>query len=117
MTDSYPVAFPGAIYCVDGRSLDPALPDLRGEDLDAYPHRTLVTDRGVAPVARVWLLADEATWAAIPSVIIVEAVQLVLAGEGILIVARRPEPEVDVRAGLLQALDLFTTPPDEVGTA
>jgi len=64
------------------------------------------------PVARVWLLANDATPGAIASALIIEAVRLVLAGKGVLILAQRPEPEVDVRDGLLQALDLFTIPRD-----
>ncbi len=46
-----------------------------------------------------------------------EAVQLVLGGKGILILARRREPEVDVRTGLLHALDLFTALPEAGGRA
>jgi len=72
----------------------------------------MVADRDAAPVARVWLLADDATPDAIPSVLMIEAVRLVLAGKGVLILAQRPEPEVDVRDGLLQALHLFTIPRD-----
>ena len=44
--------FPGTNYDADGRSLNPTLPGLRQGDLDAYPHRCLVTDRGTAPMAR-----------------------------------------------------------------
>ena len=47
----------------------------------------------------------------------IEAVKLVLAGKGILILAQRLEPEVDVRTGLLQALDLFTAIQDTAGHA
>ena len=45
------------------------------------------------------------------------AVRLVLAGKGILILARRPEPEVDVRTGLLHAPDLAAAPREEMGYA
>ena len=38
------LAFPGAIFDARGRSLD----SLRQEDLDAYPHRFLVTANGSA---------------------------------------------------------------------
>ncbi len=103
-------SFPGAIYDGQGKSLDPTVPDLLQEQLDGYPHRSMVTDRDVAPVARVWLLADDATPDAIPPVLMIEAVRLVLAGKGILILARRPEPVVDVRDGLLDALDLLGPP-------
>ncbi len=64
-----------------------------------------------------WLLADDATPAAIPQPILDEAVRLVLVGKGVLILAKRPEPEVDVREGLLHALDLFTAPDDVAGHA
>lgn len=99
--------FPGTIYDGQGKGLDSTIPDLLQEQLDGYPHRSLVTDRDVAPVARVWLLANDATPDAIPHVLMIEAVKLVLAGKGVLILAQRPEPEVDVRTGLLQALDLL----------
>ena len=112
-----PLAFPGTIYDANGRSLDPDVPDLQQADMDAYPHRSLVTDRDVAPVARLWLLADDATPAAVAPVLMAEAVQLVLAGKGIVILARRPEPEVDVRTGLLHALDLATAPHEMAGHA
>ncbi len=68
-------------------------------------------------MARVWLLADDATPDAIPPILMIKAVKLVLAGKGVLILARRPEPEVDVRTGLLQALDLFTATQDVAGHA
>lgn len=75
----------------------------------------MVTDRSLAPVARVWLLANDATPDAIPPVLMIEAVRLVLAGKGVLILAQRPEPEVDVHEGLLHALDLATAPHDLAG--
>ena len=110
-------SFPGAIYNAQGKSLDPTMPDLLQEQLDGYPHRSMVTDRDVAPVARVWLLAADAPPDTIPPILLIEAVKLVLAGKGVLILAQRPEPEVDVRTGLLQALDLFTTPQEAAGHA
>jgi hypothetical protein len=109
--------FPGAIYDGQGKSLDPTIPDLLQEQFDSYPHRSMVTDRDMAPVARVWLLAADATPDAIPPILMIEAVKLVMAGKGVLILAQRPEPEVDVREGLLQALDLFTATQDVAGHA
>ncbi len=100
--DMEPTAgFPGTTYEGQGKSLDLTVPDLLQEQLDDYPHRSIITDRDVAPVARVWLLANGATLDAIPSMTISETVRLVLAGEGILVLAQQPEPEVDVRTGLL----------------
>ena len=109
--------FPGAIYDGHGASLDPTVPDLVQDQLDACPHHSLVTDRDAAPIVRVWLLANDATPDAIPPVLMIEAVKLVLAGKGVLILAQRPEPEVVVRTGLLQALDLFTATQDVAGHA
>ena len=63
------------------------------------------------------MLADDATPDAIAPAIMGEAVQLILAGKGVLILAQRPEPEVDVREGLLQALDLYTAPQEATGHA
>ena len=85
--------------------------------IDACPHRSMVTDRDLAPVARVWLLANDATPDAIPPILMTEAVRLILAGKGVLILAQRPEPEVDVRTALLHALDLFTAPQETAGRA
>ena len=110
--------FPSTIYNGEGRSLDLTVPDLAQEQLDAAPHRSLVTtDRNIAPVARVWLLANDATPDTIPPVLTVEAVKLVLAGKGVLIVTQRREVEVDARDALLQALDLFTATQDVAGHA
>jgi hypothetical protein len=62
-------SFPGTIYDGDGKSLDPTVPDLAPEQVDACPHRSLVTDRDAAPIVRVWLLAEDATPDAIPAVL------------------------------------------------
>ena len=110
-------SFPGGIYDGQGANLDPTVLDLTQDQIDACPHRSLVTDRDAAPIIRVWLLADDATPDAIPPVLMIEAVNLVLAGKGVLILAQRPEPEVDVRTALLQALDLFTATQDVAGHA
>ena len=109
--------FPGFIYDGQGKSLDPTVPDLVQDQLDAYPYRSLVSDRNTTLIARVWLLANDATPDAIPPILMTEAVKLVLAGKGVLILAQRPEPEVDVRERLLQALDLFTATQDVAGHA
>ena len=52
-----------------------------------------------------------------PPALTIEAVNLMVAGKDVLILAPRPMPEVDVRTALLQALDLFTTPQDMAGHA
>ena len=101
------ISFPGAIFNAEGVSLDVTIPDLTEEKLDGYPHRTMVTREGTAPVGQVWLLSDDATFAAIPQGIVLEAMQMVLTGMGIVILGRRLEPAVDVRDGLLDALDLM----------
>jgi hypothetical protein len=110
-------AYPGTIYDGQGKSLDPTLPDLAQEQTDACHHRSMVTDRDVAPIVRVWPQANVATPDAIPHVLMIGAVKLVLAGKGVLILAQRAEPEVDVRTGLLQALDLFAATQDVAGHA
>ena len=61
-------------------------------------------------MARVWLLAEDATLAAVNPVIATEAIELVLAGKAIVILGRRLEPAVDVRDGLLDAPDLLGPP-------
>jgi hypothetical protein len=60
--------FPGAVFNAEGTSLDPAIPDLTQETLDEYQHRSMVARDRAAPIARVWLLADDATPDAIPSI-------------------------------------------------
>ncbi len=98
-------SFPGAMFNAEGASLDATIPDLTEETLIEHPHRTMVARDDVAPVACVWLLADDATFAAVNPVIATEAVELVLAGKAIVILGRRLEPAVDVQDGLLDALD------------
>lgn len=45
--------FPGTLYGAEGKSLDPIVPDLAQDAVDACPHRSTVTDRDGVPVARV----------------------------------------------------------------
>ena len=108
-------SFPGFIYDGQGTSLDATIPDLTEEKLGEYPHRSMVARDSAAPVARVWLLSDDAEFAAVHPGILAEAVKLVLSGKAIVILARRPEPAVDVRDGLLNALDLLGPPQDVAG--
>jgi hypothetical protein len=110
-------SFPGAMFNAEGASLDATIPDLTQDKLDEYPHRSMVARDGAAPIARVWLLADDATFAAVNPVIATEAVELVLVGKAIVILGRRLEPAVDVRDGLLDALDLRASPDDVTGQA
>ena len=107
--------FPGAMFNAEGVSLDATIPDLTEEKLVEYPHRSMVARDGAAPVAQVWLLSDDAEFAAVHPVILAEAVKLVLNGKAIVILARRLEPAVDVREGLLQALALLGPPKDVAG--
>jgi hypothetical protein len=110
-------SFPGAMLNAEGASLDGTIPDLTKGTLDEYPHRSMVARDGAAPIARVWLLADDATFAAVNPVIATEAIELVLAGKAIVILGQRLEPAVDVRDGLLDALDLHMAPPSAGGPA
>ncbi len=107
--------FPGTMFEAKGVSLDPAIPDLTKESLDEYPHRSMVARDGAAPIARVWLLSDEATFAAIDPKIVAEAIKLVLDGSAVVILARQLEPAANVRDGLLNALDLLGPPKDVAG--
>ncbi len=111
--------FPGTICDGDGdgNALSPPAPPLTQGQIDACPHRSMVTTGDLAPVSLIWLLAADATPAAIPPPVLDEAVRIVAAGIGVLILARRPEPEVDVGEALLRALDLFTAPDDVAGHA
>ncbi len=109
--------FPGAMFNAEGISLDATIPDLTEGALIEYPHRSMVAQDGIAPVGQVWLLADDATFAAVHPMILAEAVELVLDGKGIVILGRRLEPAVDVRDGLLDALDLHASPDDAAGHA
>jgi hypothetical protein len=109
-------SFPGAMFSAEGASLDATIPDLTEGTLDEYPHRSMVARDGAAPIARVWLLADDATFAAVNPGIAAEAIDLVLTGKAIVILGRRLEPAVDVRDGLLDALDLLEQFADGHGT-
>lgn len=60
-SSGYPMSgFPGIIYDADGNALSPPAPPLAQEQINGCSHRSMVTDRDVAPVVRVWLLADDA---------------------------------------------------------
>ncbi len=72
----------------------------------------MVARDGAASVAQVWLLSDNAEFVAVHPVILAEAVKLVLSCKAIVILARRLEPAVDVRDGLLDALGLLGPPED-----
>ena len=109
--------FPGLMFKANGISLDARVPDLAADTLALLPCRSMVTRDGLAPIARAWVLRDDATFAGIPAVLRAEAVNLVLAGRAILILAKRPEPAADVRDGLLGALDLFVVPDEAAGHA
>lgn len=108
-------SFPGTMFNAEGVSLDATIPDLTEGTLDGYPHRSMVARDGTASVARVWLLSNDAEFAAVHPVIVAEAVKLVLSGKAIVILARRLEPAVDMRDGLLDALDLLGPPEDVAG--
>lgn len=109
--------FPGFMFGPNGISLDARVPDLAKETLALLPCRSLVTRDGLAPIARAWVLRDDATFGSIPATLRSEAVDLVLSGRAILILAKRPEPAADVRDGLLGALDLFVVSDSAEGHA
>lgn len=104
--------FPGFIFDGEGRPLDDRVTDLTQEEIDASAFRAAVQARpdtfshdGLAPVALIWLLADDATFAAIPAAIVSVTVETALAGQSILILARRSEIGAEIRDGLLEALE------------
>ena len=101
----------------NGVSLHADVPDLTEDLLATLPCRSLVSRDGLAPIARAWVLRNGTTYLAIPAVLRREAVDLVLAGHAILILAEQPEPAADVRDGLLGALDLFVLPDAAAGHA
>jgi hypothetical protein len=97
-------AFPGRIYNGDGIAMDGLSGDLTQDQIDVCEGKGLVSARGLAPVAWVWLLRIDATWSAVPQGIRDGAVQLVESGQAIVILSRHCGPEVDVREGLLGIL-------------
>ena len=97
-------AFPGRIYSADGNALDGLAGDLSQDLIDAGEGRSMVVGRDLAPVARIWLLKDGATWSEVPQGVRESAVQLVESGQAVVILARRREAESDVRDGLLGIL-------------
>ena len=68
----------------------------------------MVSAKDASTIACAWLLDDDANAKAIPPAIMAEAVQLILSGKAVVVLAKQQAAEVDVRDGLLQALDLFT---------
>ena len=112
-------AFPGRIFDGEGVPMDGRKADLTQNELDACPHRSLVQipmdePTALRPVAWVWLMDNDARFAAIPQAIVSSAVTLMLDGHGVLVLARLPEVGVEIRDGLLQALELAQAP-DEAG--
>lgn len=119
------MTFPGRIYDPEGVSLSPDVPDLTQDVIDAYPHRSMVSgvdfdpdddgDLNPSVVGQVWVLSDDAEYEAVPLAVRVDALALMAAGKGILLVARHPDPGIAVRDGLLDAMEQFEA--DPAGTA
>ena len=97
-------AFPGRIYSADGNALDGLAGALTQNLIDTCAGRSMVVTRDLAPVARVWLLNDGATWSDVSQNIRDNAVRLLEGGQAIVILSRRREAESDVRDGLLGIL-------------
>lgn len=104
--------FPGSIFDGDGRPLGDQTNDLTQAEVDACAFRAAVQIRpdalsydGLASVALIWLLADDASFAAIPKAIVSATVETALHGRSILVLARHTEIGAEVRDGLLQALE------------
>lgn len=116
--------FPGAIFDGEGRPLDNRTSDLSQQELDASVHRSAVqtgkgvlSREGLASIALIWLLNDDASFAAIPPGIVTATIETVLKGQGILILSRRPEVGAEIRDGLLGALELAQAPDEVAGHA
>jgi hypothetical protein len=104
--------FPGSVFDGEGRPLDDRRQDLTSAEIDACAFRAAVQIRpdalsydGLASVALIWLLADDASFSAIPESIISTTIETALRGRSILVLARHAEVGAEVRDGLLEALD------------
>ena len=113
--------FPGFIFDGEGRPLDNRASSLTQEELDACEYRSAVQAKvgslapdGLAPVALIWLLNDDATFAAIPPAILSVTVEMARKGQSVLVLARHPEVGVEIRDGLLEALELAQAPAEMV---
>ncbi len=101
-------AFPGRIFDGDGVSVDGLADDLTQNVIDACPHRSMVTAQDCAPVGRIWLLNDTATFNAIPHSISEVAVTAIAHGQALLLLAKLSEPMVDVRDEVLWSLEAYS---------
>lgn len=106
------MAFPGSIFNGEGRPLDDRLEDLTTAEMDACAFRAAVQIRpdalsydGLASVALIWLLDDDAAFSSIPEAIVSATVETALHGRSVLILARHAEIGAEVRDGLLEALE------------
>ena len=104
----YTSSFPRTMFDAEGTSLDRTISGLTEERLVEYQQRSIMARNATAPFARVWLVSDDTTFAPVPAVIVVEAFKLLLAGKGVVVLARRLKAAVDVRDGLLDTLDGYT---------
>ena len=110
--------FPGSIFDGEGRPLDNRASDLTQQEIDASVHRSAVqTGEDLVSIALIWLLNDDASFAAIPPGIVTAAIETALKGQAILILSRRSEVGAEVRDGLLDALELAQVPDEMAGRA
>ncbi len=93
--------FPGLRFDEAAHSLDPQVPDLMQEQVDACRYKSMVALDDLAPIGQCWLLDDDATLEAIPASIRIAAIAKMLTGEAIMLLCRRARPERVVREGLL----------------
>ena len=93
--------FPGLRFDEVARSLNPDVPDLTQEQVDACRFKSMVSLQDLAPIGQCWLLDDGASLEAIPDSIRIAAIAKMLAGEAIMLLCRKPRPERVVRQGLL----------------
>jgi hypothetical protein len=105
--------FPGAIYSVDGRRRDRRGAVLVPAQVRRYEHRALVSrpqplmvigeDLGVE-VGRVWALADNADFEAIPRQIVVESIGYIYGGAPILLLGHSANVVRNVREMMLTSI-------------
>ena len=98
------IRFPGVVYAGSGRSLYRRRRDLSLETIADCEHRAVICWMPGAEIARVWVLANDATAEAIPERVQNQTLEYVWAGVAVLLLARRPEPIQSIRFHLASAL-------------
>jgi hypothetical protein len=110
--------FPSSIVNAGGVSVDARESDLTQEEIDTHFHLAMaVVNDCLPPIGAVWLLKDNASFAALSTALISLTVSLLQGGCGILMLSCRAEVSADVRDGHLGAVELAHLPSEELGRA